>query len=57
LHFETACHVNRLDQRTDRNVWFNYGETRLTYEKSYLARLSYVHRNAVKHRLVSTPGQ
>lgn len=25
------------------------------YQKSYLARLSYVHRNAVKHGLVRTP--
>ena len=24
-------------------------ETRLTYQRSYLARLSYVHRNAVHH--------
>ncbi|MGB8475864.1 MAG: hypothetical protein WCE61_17420, partial [Candidatus Acidiferrum sp.] len=30
----------------------NYRETRLTYEKSYLARLNYVHQNPVKHGLV-----
>jgi len=33
-------------------VWFNYSDTQLTYEKSYLARLNYVHQNAVKHGLV-----
>ena len=35
-----------------RQVWFNYWDTQLTFEKSYLARLSYVHQNAVKHGLV-----
>jgi len=33
-------------------VWFEYWDTRLTYQRSYFARLSYVHRNAVHHRLV-----
>jgi len=31
---------------------FNYWETHLTYEASYLARLRYVHENAVHHGLV-----
>jgi putative transposase len=53
LHNQTACHVNELDQLPGRPVWFNYWETRLTFEKSYFARLSYVHRNPVKHGLVS----
>jgi putative transposase len=44
--------VNRLDQTPSRQVWHNYWETRLTYRPSYLARLSYVHQNAVKHGLV-----
>jgi putative transposase len=34
---------------------FQYWETRLTYRRSYLARLSYVHRNAAHHRLVCEP--
>ena len=33
-------------------MWHNYWETKLTYENSYLARLCYVHKNAVKHGLV-----
>ena len=40
-----------------RRVWFNYRETRITYEKSYLARLNYVHQNAVKYGLVSVANQ
>ena len=38
-------------------MWFNFRETRLTYEKSYLARLNYTHRNAVKHKLVLVANQ
>lgn len=52
LHFSTAEEVNRRDQQPLRQVWFNFWETQLTYEKSYLARLNYVHQNAVKHGLV-----
>jgi putative transposase len=54
LHEKTAKWVNRLDGNPGRKVWFNYRETRLTYQKSYLARLNYVHQNAVKHRLVAS---
>ncbi|HTI72792.1 MAG TPA: hypothetical protein VMF06_22655 [Candidatus Limnocylindria bacterium] len=52
LHEKTAKWVNGLDRTPGRSVWFNYRETILTYQKSYLARLNYVHQNAVKHQLV-----
>ena len=51
LHGETATEMNRLDNEPGRQVWFNFWDTKLTYEKSYLARLNYVHQNAVKHGL------
>jgi putative transposase len=57
LHVKTAGWVNKLDNAPRRRVWFNFRETRLTYEKSYLARLNYVHQNAVKHGLVPTANQ
>jgi putative transposase len=38
-------------------VWFNYWDTALTYQRSYLARLNYVHQNAVKHGLVPVANQ
>jgi putative transposase len=57
LHVKTAVWVNKLDRTPKRKVWFNYRETRLTYEKSYLARLNYVHQNAVKHGLVPVANQ
>ena len=51
LHEKTAKWVNKLDNVSGRQVWHNFWETRLTYEKSYLARLNYVHQNPVKHGL------
>jgi putative transposase len=52
LHADTARYVNEADGVTGRKVWFQYWETQLTYHRSYLARLGYVHGNAVRHRLV-----
>ena len=57
LHTRTAGWVNRLDNTPRRKVWHNFGDTRLTYQKSYLARLNYVHQNAVKHGLVLVANQ
>lgn len=52
LHSLTGREANRLDQTPGQKVWFEYWETRITFEKSFLARLSYVHGNAVHHGLV-----
>ena len=52
LHEKSAKWLNQLDKTPARQVWHNFRETRLTYEKSYLARLKYVHQNPVKHGLV-----
>ena len=52
LHTSTASEVNRRDGTPGRDVWFNYWDTQLTFEKSYFARLNYVHQNAVKHGVV-----
>jgi putative transposase len=57
LHRQSAAHVNQLDRSGGRQVWFNYWETELTFEKSYLARLNYVHQNPVKHGLVPVATQ
>ena len=40
-----------------RQVWFNFRDTKLTIQHSYLARLNYVHQNAVKHKLVAVANQ
>jgi len=57
LHTKTAVWLNRVDREEGRRVWFNYRDTQLTFEKSYLARLNYVHHNAVKHGLVAVANQ
>jgi putative transposase len=57
LHTKTSGWVNRLDNAAGRKTWFNFWETKLTYPKSYLARLNYVHQNAVKHGLVLVANQ
>ena len=57
LHEKTAKWLNKLDNQPGRKVWHNFWETRLTYEKSYLARLNYTHQNAVKHRVVAIANQ
>jgi putative transposase len=53
LHASSAKVVNALDGTPGRKVWHQFWDTRLTYERSYLARLNYVHQNPVHHRLVT----
>ena len=57
LHEKTAKWLNRNDGAAGRKVWHNFWETRLTHQKSYLARLNYVHQNPVKHGLVAVANQ
>jgi putative transposase len=52
LHRELALKLNRVDDTPGRRVMYEFWDTRLTFEKSWLARLNYVHQNAVKHGLV-----
>ena len=57
LHSLSARELNQFDHRPRRTVWYNFRDTRLTYQHAYLARLNYVHQNAVKHRLVPVANQ
>ena len=57
LHTTSARQINGIDGQPGRKVWHNFWDTLLTYEKSYLARLNYVHQNAVKHGLVPVANQ
>ena len=49
FHQHSAAWINGLDETPGRQVWHNFWETRLTFEKSLWARLAYVHQNAVHH--------
>ena len=53
IHSRTAIALNRHDATPGRKVWHNFWDTRLTHERSYFARLNYVHQNPVKHGLVT----
>jgi putative transposase len=53
VHSKTAKAVNAEDGSPGRQVWYQYRDTCLTNEKSYFARLHYVHINPVKHGLVA----
>jgi REP-associated tyrosine transposase len=52
-----ARELNQFDQTPGRSVWFNFWDSKLTYERSYLARLNYVDQNPVKHGLVNIANQ
>ena len=52
LHAVSARAVNNRDKARGRKVWFQYWDTQVTFERSYLARLNYVHNNPVHHGLV-----
>jgi len=49
LHMTTAKQLNLWDEKPGRRVWFQFWDTHITFERSYLARLNYVHCNPVKH--------
>ena len=49
LHTLSAAAFNHMDGKRGRRVWYNYYDSRITYEKSWLARLRYVHQNPVHH--------
>jgi putative transposase len=53
LHSLATKELNRRDGKPGRTrLWQNFRESHLTYQRSYLARLHYVHQNAVHHGLV-----
>jgi putative transposase len=53
LHSLTAREANRLNGSSGQQVWHQYWDTHLTYERSYYARLNYVHENPCRHGLVA----
>jgi len=55
MHKYLGRRWNGADGTPGRRVWWNYWDTCLTREASYLARLNYIHWNPVKHGLVAQP--
>jgi putative transposase len=54
FHVQTAIDANRRDGTKGRKVWYQFRDTLLTIESSWLARLRYTHENAVHHGLVGS---
>lgn len=54
LHSDAAREANRIDGTPGRQVWHQYWDKCLTFERSYLARLKYVTHNAVHHGLTTS---
>ncbi len=52
FHSLAAREANRVNGNNGRQVWHQYWDTHLTYERSYYARLNYVHKNPLRHGLV-----
>ena len=52
LHSQVARRLNELDETPGRHVWYQFFETHITFERSYYARLKYVHENPMHHGLV-----
>lgn len=52
LHMTTSKQLNKWDGAAGRKVWFQYWDSQITFERSYLARLNYVHHNPAHHGVV-----
>jgi putative transposase len=52
LHGATALKLNAMDGTPGRKVFYQYWDTHITFQRSYLARLNYVHQNPVHHGIV-----
>ncbi len=53
LHSMTSRELNKQDNSRGRQVWYQYWDSHITFHRSYLTRLAYVHRNAVRHGIVA----
>ena len=52
LHMTTSKQLNKWDGAGGRKVWFQYWDSQITFERSYLARLNYIHHNPAHHGVV-----
>ena len=52
LHSVSARHLNQLYKHPGRKIWYQYWDTRITFQNSYFARLNYVIQNPVRHGIV-----
>ena len=53
IHRFTAITINKMDNLSGRQVWYQYWDTVITSENSFFARFNYIHYNPVKHGYVT----
>ena len=53
LHVTTARYINQQENLPNRRIWWQYWDSHITFQYSYLARLNYVNQNPVRHGLVN----
>jgi putative transposase len=54
LHRTAAIALNQLANAPGRRVWMNFRESQITHQRSYLARLNYIHQNPVRHGVATS---
>jgi len=52
LHWAIASRLNAEDGTPERKIFHQFWDTHITFQRSYLARLNYVHQNPVHHKIV-----
>jgi putative transposase len=52
LHGAIARELNGRDGTPERRVFYQFWDSHITFQRSYLARLNYVHQNPVHHGIV-----
>jgi putative transposase len=57
IHSYAAHRVARAGQTLGSRVWWNYWDSCITHERSYFARINYIHFNPVKHGYVDDPAK
>ncbi len=53
FHANTTRELNLIHRMPGRQVWYQYWDSHITFQNSYLARLNYVMQNPVRHKLVT----
>ena len=52
FHSASGIGINRYQEKLGRKVWYQYWDSQLTLQTSYMARLKYVMNNPVHHGVV-----
>ncbi len=53
LHASSTKELNELHGTLGRKVWYQFWDSKITFQKSYLATLNYIMQNPVKNKIVA----